>query len=239
MIRIDGTTIKLIQHPDAEYSSFLWPCALILTRYLVSSQYSDSQTLNVIEVGAGIALPSLLLASKIRRSCILATDVSGVENIQNEICENDLDDHCFAERLAYGDTESAQKLLGAYFLCSSGSKHPVDLILASDVFYDNHLDWEAILESIKCMLVSLSNCCADLLEKTSAKCILAYQERSSKRSIQFLLDELNLIARQLPLEDLKDYTDDVVWVNDSDEVPVRLEGLESVFLFEISIKFLE
>jgi hypothetical protein len=49
------------------------------------------------------------------------------------------------------------------------------------------------------------------------------QERSSKRSIQFFLDELGLVARQIPAEDFREI-DDVVWISEVEEVPVILEG---------------
>jgi hypothetical protein len=233
VIRIEGTSIKLIQHPDSAYSSFLWPSSLILSRYL-STQVSPTDTLNIIELGAGIALPSLLQAKR-TNSRILATDVSGTDNIKKEIAENKIKGNCFAEELGYGDLERTQLLLDTYFpYPKHGSRHPLDLVLCSDLFYDNHADWEAILQTIKCMwFVYLST---DILERSGSKCLMAYQERSSKRSIQFFLDELGLTARQIPLDGLRECIYDVVWVYEGEEAPVRLDGMESVFLFEIRIE---
>jgi predicted nicotinamide N-methyase len=147
-IRIEGTTIKLIQHPDSAYSSFLWPCALVLSRYL--SQFPPTETSQIIELGAGIALPSLLLSKRINAR-VLATDVAGTDNLFREIVENGLNGSCISAELSYGDLQTTQALLDTCFPCNEGSQHPLDLILASDLFYDNHLDWESILETIKCM----------------------------------------------------------------------------------------
>jgi hypothetical protein len=73
-----------------------------------------------------------------------------------------------------------------------------------------------------------------LLEKTIAKCILTRQEPSIKRSIKFILDELGLVARQIPVDSFREI-DEMVWITEGYKVSVRLEGLESVFLFEIHL----
>lgn len=56
------------------YFGCVWPAARALTEYLGSHNIEESGAVRVLEVGCGLAIPSLLLASTLKFSKVIATD---------------------------------------------------------------------------------------------------------------------------------------------------------------------
>lgn len=56
------------------YFGCIWPSARGLTQYLLRSRLEDSGAIRILEVGSGLALPSLALAQTLRLSRVIATD---------------------------------------------------------------------------------------------------------------------------------------------------------------------
>jgi hypothetical protein len=163
----------------------------------------------IIELGAGVGLPGLLL-SKYGASQVVLSDHSQdahvLQNLKESVRMNAL--NCLVEPLDWGTRIASSNY---------------DLIIGADIFYDPQL-FEHTLVTIY-----------QLLSLHPAKCIIAYQERSSKRILDPLLDRYGLQARQIPLSVLETL-DEMYECMSLESIERELEfpsGLESVFLIEI------
>ncbi|CAO3597251.1 unnamed protein product [Absidia cylindrospora] len=126
-------------------------------------------------------------------------------------------------------------------MCSEWHDRKLDYILGSDTFYDP-ADFEKLLMTV-----------AYVIHRHNSKCkfFTAYQERSSKRSIQFLLDKWSLQCRLISRDSFEfdewqfvgdgndddDHNDDSI--DDGLTIPhvkVNAGTLASVFVLEISAK---
>ncbi len=174
-------------------------------------------------MGAGVGLVSLFLSKVVECTCIISDSFDHVlGNIQETIQRN-------------------QVRNGSMIRLSWGSPIPelpvIDWIIGSDLFY-NPSDFEPLIITIN-----------DLLNRNpNAICLMAYQERSSKRSITILLEKYDLKAELLvhgnnvnTVESLDD-EDQITshfWVRNEGEEEWKRgfeemeSSMKSVFLFSI------
>ena len=122
--------------------------------------------------------------------------------------------------------------------------HKMDYILGSDTFYEPSRNVDQIAHAVfhvadfvvefENLLVLVSYVIQH--HNPSCKFFTTYQERSPKRSIQYLLDKWKLKCRLIPKEafdfDETKYMDDQE--NTQSQVKVHAGTLSSVFLLEIS-----
>ena len=162
---------------DPSYGMYVWPCAPVLAQYLWHTRHSIRGK-TVIEIGAGTALPGIvagLCGAKLHLS-----DSSHLPNcVENsrKSCEaNGLTD-VHVHSISWGRFDSDLLELPR-----------LDIILASDCFYDTK-DFEDIIVTISYLLE----------QNKSAICLCSYQERSSARSIEYLLDKWHLQTTTIPL----------------------------------------
>lgn len=74
---------------------FTWPCAILLASFISSTDVVKGH--NVVELGAGCGLPSIIAAFSGARSCLIterAEEPSILENLQLNVKKNGLLDIC-------------------------------------------------------------------------------------------------------------------------------------------------
>ncbi|KAH8554265.1 putative methyltransferase-domain-containing protein [Umbelopsis sp. PMI_123] len=237
----ESVHVKIQELLDPSYGSYIWPSALVLAEYVWKNRLQFANR-RIIELGAGTALPSLILAKYFRKKPInlIVTDIAPIlPNIKANFELNDIpqsESTLWIRELVWGKfgNHGIDNLLVDV---DTQWHNSIDWILGSDTFYDP-VDFEKLLMTISYIIHR---------HNKKAKFITAYQERSSKRSIHLLLDKWSLCCRLIPKEsfgfvDARYIQDDESSSDDDDDVPdnsassmkIRSGALASVFLLEIS-----
>ncbi|XP_068209402.1 histone-arginine methyltransferase METTL23 [Palaemon carinicauda] len=195
----------LLQVVSPSYGMYTWPCAPVLAQYVWYHRHAFINR-NVLEIGAGTALPGIV-AAKCGAHVILSD--SGqlpkcLRNCQTSCQANGLSENVAVVGVTWGLFTPELLLLG-----------PVDIILGSDCFYD-----PAVFEDI---LVTVSY----LLEHNpAAQFVCSYQERASDWSLEHLLHKWNLTCTQLPLSSFEADTNNIAESN--------LPGSHTIHVFQIT-----
>ncbi|KAI9304989.1 putative methyltransferase-domain-containing protein [Cunninghamella echinulata] len=223
---------------DSSYGNYVWPAALILSNY-VWHHRKLFENRTILEVGAGTSLPSLIL-SKINHppNLIITDEPSVIQVARSCFTLNNISlpsSSIWIRSLVWGELgtgNSIDQLLED--LTKQWKNKKIDYILGSDTFYDPK-DFDKLLMTVAYIIHH---------HYSSCKFITAYQERSSKRSIQFLLDKWSLQCRLIPKDsfdfDAAQFTEDNLDEdhNSNTTPPIKIDSgaLSSVFLLEISAK---
>ncbi|KAF9184647.1 Methyltransferase-like protein 23 [Haplosporangium sp. Z 767] len=213
-----------LQVLDSDFGLYVWPCSLVLAEYIFSrldmfTGVKENPKI-ILELGAGTALPSLLLAKAPHQSArfMIVTDRPDVplilENVRMAMNENGVHSTYQSDPaagvsirgLGWGDFRLANNenkdggLLQLITDVSSmkritddGSQSPgrIDIILGSDTFY-NPSDFEPLLATI-----------SYIINRHNPDCVFltTYQNRSAKRNIDPLLQKWNLEGRLIHWDD--------------------------------------
>ncbi|XP_063540509.1 acyl-CoA-binding domain-containing protein 6-like [Cydia strobilella] len=169
---------------SAGYSFYTWPSAPLLAWYLWT-QRRHLRGLRVLELGCGTGLPGIL-AAKCGAEVTLSDSVALPRSLRH------LSDCCEANGLVPGRDVQLLGLAWGLFLADVHSLRPVDLLLASDCFYEPS-QFEEVLSTV-----------AYLLDGTDARFLCAYQERSTDWSIEALLKKWGLKGALLDLDSLSE-----------------------------------
>lgn len=156
----------------ASYGLYLWPSSPVLAWYLWLDQerYKNSR---VLELGAGTALPGLLLA-KLGCSVTLSDSVTlphCVKNCKEAVRLNSLEDRVQVVPLSWGLVTS--KLLKF--------RNKLDWVIGSDLFFDPEV-FESLIVTVKWLLDNNQGC----------QFLCTVQERSADWSIETLLKKYRL-----------------------------------------------
>ncbi|KAI9485090.1 putative methyltransferase-domain-containing protein [Zychaea mexicana] len=237
-------TIYVEEVLDAAYGCYIWPSALVLSDYVWYHRDAFAYS-TILEIGAGTSLPSLVLAKASQSVRLVLSDIPSIlPVVRGCLPLNGL--HESAEALwvrellwgQLGCTNSVDQLVKDI---EHNWNTSIDYILGSDTFYDP-ADFENLLVTV-----------SFIIHRHNPKCkfITAYQERSAKRSIQYLLDKWGLQCSSISRESFefdefrfthRDDTSDKEdgdGDEDSDSIPsVRMNAgsLSSVFVLVISSK---
>lgn len=172
----------VFQKLQSSYSSYTWPCAPVLALYLWEHRHELGGK-HILELGAGTALPGIL-AAKCGAFVTLSESALLPKSVQ------DLERSCKLNNL-HPNQVQVIGLTWGLFTQSVLKLKPVDLIIASDCFYEP-LIFEDILATV-----------AFLLERNpQAKFLSTYQERSSDWSIEHLLNKWNLRCGEISIDNL-------------------------------------
>lgn len=171
-------TVSIPEVLDPQYGMYVWPCAVVLSQYVWMTR-EKIQHKTVVELGAGVSLPGVV-AAKCGAHVILSDSAELPLSLKN--CRRSCDVNNLPTIPVMGLTwgQLSPELL---------SLPPVDIILASDVFYEPE-DFEDVLVTI-CFLVRKNPC---------AQFWTTYQLRSADWSIDALLHKWNLKCINVPLE---------------------------------------
>ncbi|CAG8691633.1 17345_t:CDS:2, partial [Cetraspora pellucida] len=206
-----AVVIKELLH--SSYGCYIWPSAFVLAEYIWDRRnlFKDK---TILELGAGTSLPGFLCASLSPQTHVILTDQSDypqiLENIYDGARLNRLlltSDDIFAGSLRpniwirglnwgefclgnQGKDKSEEGNLLQLLRDIEQNNRKLDWILGSDTFYDPK-DFADIIATIAYILN---------YHAPKAKFLTSYQERSSKRTIQYLLDKWKLKCRQISLK---------------------------------------
>ncbi|CAO3680990.1 unnamed protein product [Rhizopus stolonifer] len=181
----------------------------------------------VLEVGAGTCLPSLTILKSIQPAHMIVTDIENILPVIHDCLElNNVRELVHVSALdwgQFGTPNSIDYLIKHTVQAKWDTK--IDYIIGSDTFYDPS-EFENLLVLISCVI-----------HQHNPNCVFftAYQERSPKRSIQYLLEKWNLQCRLIP-KDSFDF-DELKYTDDQDiesEIKVNSGTLSSVFMLEIT-----
>ncbi|KAF9572202.1 hypothetical protein EC968_010139 [Mortierella alpina] len=218
-----NTTVEVIELLDADFGLYVWPSSLVLAEYvhhrLDIFTGSTERPRVILELGAGTALPSLLLAKT--PSCdsrfLITTDRADVpeilDNVRDAFRKNgirsffpeDTEAKVMVRGLNWGDFSLANarnadggllQLLDdvSQIKCTkdgSVTSQKIDIILGSDTFY-NPPDFEPLLATV-----------SYIINRHNPDCVFlsTYQNRSAKRNIDHLLLKWGLEGRLIDWED--------------------------------------
>lgn len=167
--------LQITENLDGSLGGYFWPSARILAMYLLHNSHLFLGKA-VLELGAGLGVPGLLLGLLGAKSVLLTDNSKSIIlNLTHNIAANNCI-NCSAEILSW-EVELTDDI-------------HADLIIGADLFYEP-ADFEALLCKVASILAFNSD--------KACKFITTYQERSSKRNIQHLLDRFNLAGKIIPI----------------------------------------
>ncbi|XP_063152586.1 histone-arginine methyltransferase METTL23 [Candoia aspera] len=163
---------------DPQYGMYVWPCAVVLAQYIWFHRRLVCGK-RILEIGAGVSLPGIV-AAKCGAQVILSDNAESpqcLNNCQRSCQINNLSGVCVIG-LTWGHISPCLLMLA-----------PVDLILASDVFFEPE-DFENIISTVHY-----------LMEKNPhAQFWTTYQVRSANWSIEGLLYKWGMESTCVPLQ---------------------------------------
>lgn len=168
---------------DIGYGLYVWPCATVLTDFLVSQRSFLSTRPTLLELGSGVGLPGIV-ASKLGAKVIFSDKFDGTL----ELCRQ----NCLANHLV--DFEVIQLPWGEPELPELPIN--IDWLIGADCFYDPSV-FEDLLYTVSRLLAL----------NPKAVFYFTYQLRSANWSIKHLLDKWRLQCDFLSLETFTNYTE--------------------------------
>lgn len=200
----DEIAISIPEVLDANYGMYTWPSAPVLAQYIWYNR-NRIHGKTILEIGAGTALPGILAAK-----CGATVHLSDSEALLNR------SNNCLKSCIANGlNNIEVHGITWGRFGKEILQLPHFDIIMASDCFYDTK-DFEDIISTV-----------SFLLERNrGSEFLFTYQERSSSRTIEHLLDRWNLNGTQIPLSD---FNADTPQLAGSD-----LPGSHTVHMFKLT-----
>jgi predicted nicotinamide N-methyase len=189
-------SIKVNEIKSESYGCYVWPSAVIMSLYVVKNHLIFKGK-KVLEIGAGVGLVGMVMARQ--GASVVLSDAYDmiISNLQYQMQLNALE--CKVVKLKWGELVSGK----------------FDYIIGSDVFYDTSL-FEDVIATVYSCLLSSPDCLF----------ITAYQERSSKHSLDPILSRWNLKGELIA--DSLDFSFDSFEPN-----PSEMAGIDSIFIYKI------
>ncbi|OWZ15249.1 hypothetical protein PHMEG_00011143 [Phytophthora megakarya] len=190
---------------DKHYGLFVWPSALLLSRFIAHDTEKLCRDKVVLELGCGTGLPSIL-AGLCGAAKIYLTDRADAVDIQRNaeanIKLNGLEGRAAFIPLMWGDVHMSDEIISIF--------RTVDIVFAADCFYQSE-DFEKVIATVALVFrCSTSNSC---------KFYFTYQLRSINRSVAPLMARWGLTAKSISKSDLLDGDQEV----------------DSIFLYEVTL----
>ncbi|XP_022911214.1 histone-arginine methyltransferase METTL23 [Onthophagus taurus] len=158
---------------QASYSFLTWCCAPVLAWFLWEKR-QELVNKHVLELGSGTALPGIV-AAKCGAKVTLSESITLPKSLAH------IQRSCQLNNLVLNRDIKLIGLTWGLFLHNLQDHGPIDLILASDCFYEPS-NFEDILVTVSYILD----------HNPESKFLFTYQERSSDLSIEHLLAKWNL-----------------------------------------------
>ncbi|KAJ3038322.1 hypothetical protein HDV00_000833 [Rhizophlyctis rosea] len=227
-------SITLFEQLTGTHDTHIWPSSLVLSAYLLTRP-DLLLTARVLELGCGTGLPGLLSAT-LGAPLTILSDRPNSAAIQSliplAITSNNLHQTCAPKPLQWGHF-AEEDILPSPTTPIPPPSHggpgwlstPFTLLLGADVFY-NPPDFDPLLATVSYILRR---------SPPTARFLTAYHQRSSTRSIQYLLDKWKLKCCLVPRELYVDLLEEVE-VNGKkvvDDGEGAFENVDSVVLLEI------
>ncbi|EEY58283.1 uncharacterized protein PITG_00929 [Phytophthora infestans T30-4] len=199
---------------DKYYGLFVWPSALLLSRFVAHEESWLCRDKVVLELGCGTGLPSIL-AMLCGAAKVYLTDRPDADDIkcnaEANITLNGLDGRAAFIPLPWGDMHVSDEITSIF--------RTVQVVLAADCFYQSQ-DFEKVIATVALIFRCSSS--------PSCKFYFTYQLRSINRSIAPLLSRWGLTARSI----CKD-----AYIDDSNELDDSLgQDFDSIYLYEVKLQ---
>ncbi|KAL9554696.1 hypothetical protein MBANPS3_002690 [Mucor bainieri] len=209
---------------DAAYGCYIWPSALVMGEF-VWHQRNLFKDKTVLELGAGTSIPSIVIGKSTPSAHLILSDIPEIlPVVRNCIQLNDIHT-TWVQAITWGQFGSESSIDTLLDRVKKERKRKIDYILGSDTFYEPS-QFENLIVTVSFVIQNHNPDC---------KFYTTYQERSPKRSIQYLLDKWKLKCRQISKESFQ--FDELKYIDNEDdesEAKVNAGTLSSVFLLEIS-----
>ncbi|XP_053144866.1 histone-arginine methyltransferase METTL23 isoform X3 [Hemicordylus capensis] len=163
---------------DPQYGMYVWPCAVVLAQY-VWFHRREICGKRILEIGAGVSLPGIV-AAKCGAEIILSDNAELPECLDN------------CRRSCQMNNLSGMNVVGLTWGQMSPSLldlPPVDIILASDVFFEPE-DFEDVISIVYYLME----------KKRRVQFWTTYQVRSADWSIEGLLYKWDMESTSVPLQ---------------------------------------
>ncbi|KAL7328458.1 hypothetical protein PS15p_206727 [Mucor circinelloides] len=209
---------------DAAYGCYIWPSALVMGEF-VWHQRDLFKNKTVLELGAGTSIPSIVVGKSTPSAHLILSDIPEIlPVVRNCIMLNDIHG-AWIQAIEWGQFGAENSVDTLIDRVEKERNTKIDYILGSDTFYEP--------SQFENLLVTVSF----IIQKHNGSCrfYTTYQERSPKRSIQYLLDKWKLKCRQISKESFQ--FDELKYIDNEDdesEAKVNAGTLSSVFLLEIT-----
>lgn len=164
---------------DPNYGFYVWPCAPVLAQYVWFFR-EEIKGKHILELSAGTALPGIVAAK------CNAASVTLSEHILTPNCLKHCVNCCANNGL---ENVSVIGITWGLFSPELLNLPPVDVILASDCFYDSK-DFDDIFVTLSFIFEKNDKC----------EFWCTYQIRSTDKSIAYLLERWNFTCDHIPLE---------------------------------------
>ncbi|KAG6972239.1 hypothetical protein JG688_00004075 [Phytophthora aleatoria] len=193
------------------YGLFVWPSALLLSRFVAHEASWLCRDKVVLELGCGTGLPSILsgLCGATKVYLTDRPDAGDTQrNAEANITLNGLEGCAEYIPLTWGDMHISDEITSIL--------RTVQVILAADCFYQSE-DFEKVVTTVALIFRCSSS--------TSCKFYFTYQLRSINRSIAPLLSRWGLTAESIKK---------TAYINDANEIEdTSAQGFDSIYLYEM------
>ena len=224
----DDQIVRVDEMLRSDFSCFLWPSAILMTKWLASIAHGVGLPRKVIEIGCGVGLPGIVLS--VLGTSVLFTDIDDVNVpliLDTQARLNNLDKASFIKLDWNSESRVVRELLLDHFKSDilPDGLLDIDLITGADLFYEPKL-YHPLVRTISTILQVCKRDCHFLT---------VYQERDSLHSIQHLLEFYNLHGEMVPKSSFIEESPLLEQVNGSEEWnPVEIPAIDSLFCFKIS-----
>ncbi|KAE9042800.1 hypothetical protein PR002_g3711 [Phytophthora rubi] len=195
---------------DKHYGLFVWPSALLLSRFVAREADRLCRGKVVLELGCGTGLPSIV-AGRCGAMKVYLTDRADAADIQlnaeANIKLNKLEGRAEFVPLTWGNMNISDDMVAIF--------QTVDVILAADCFYRSEGKHFEKNSKVIATVALIFRCSAS----SSCKFLFSYQLRSINRSIAALLARWGLTAKSLDKSEL---------LNDDQQ-----QDFDSIFLYQV------
>lgn len=203
---------------DVNFSMYVWPCAVVLAQWVWYNQ-NILNGCNILEIGAGTALPSIVAAKTCNPASLVITDDSFqpncIENCKKSCQKNNIkfemitkdtkmehNSNVYIGGLTWGEISSLFMKFGTL----DYPPYP-DIILGSDCFFDETL-FDSILFTVTQLLKGGSE------RNKNCKFVCTFQERNNERLLlETYFKNWNLQCKEIDLKEFKADSDSIAQSN--------------------------
>ncbi|XP_028572869.2 histone-arginine methyltransferase METTL23 isoform X1 [Podarcis muralis] len=174
----DQLVVLIPEVLDPQYGMYVWPCAVVLAQYVWFHRRLVCGK-RILEIGAGVSLPGIV-AAKCGAEIILSDNAESPQCLDNcrRSCQMNNLSGVYVIGLTWGHVSPSLLALP-----------PVDIILASDVFFEPE-DFEDVISTVHYLMA----------KNPHAQFWTTHQIRSADWSIEGLLHKWEMESISVPLQ---------------------------------------
>ncbi|KAH7915279.1 WD40-repeat-containing domain protein [Hygrophoropsis aurantiaca] len=161
-----SSSVITLQTPDTQpanwslHASSIWVSSLFIADHLEDLQlddHTDRETINILELGAGAGLPSILISKLYPNTFVTVSDYPDeklIRTLSDNVHRNGVSKQCRVVPYAWGTDIAHLRSMGAYAQRSNQAESLFDVIIAADTLWNPELH-EVFLDTL-CMCLKSS-----------------------------------------------------------------------------------